>query len=370
MVDAAYDRLWPQREKLNAYTRALFALACHGSGRAEWAGVLVRNMRNGLVQDKANGTAHWGKTDFWWHWSDGGVEGTAFSLRALLAIDPQNDLIDPAMTWLVRNRRGARWTNARDTAIVVGALADYVAKRGEDRPDWTAEVRVNGELVKTLSVKPGEVFAFDGEVEVPARLLKTGRNAIEIVRRGTGVLYASAWLTFFNKEEKIPEAGNEVFIHRRYFMIADEPTLSGQYKQARKELKEGDALVSGQRVEVELRVEAKNDYEYLVIEDPKAAGLEPVDLQSGWAWNPGARPEDADSDAGSDVGVGAHRELRDEKVAFFLSRLAEGRHVLRYVLRAEIPGKFHALPARIEAMYVPEIRGNSRGYLIGVTDKK
>ena len=29
----------------------------------------------------------------YWRWSDGGVEATAFALRAMFAIDPQNKLI-------------------------------------------------------------------------------------------------------------------------------------------------------------------------------------------------------------------------------------------------------------------------------------
>ena len=38
-------------------------------------------------------------------------------------------------------------------------------------------------------------------------------------------------------------------------------------------------------VEVELDIENKNDYEYLVFEDGKAAGLEPVEIQSGYNGN-------------------------------------------------------------------------------------
>ena len=275
-------------------------------------------------------------------------------MRALLAIDPQNELIDSAMTWLTRNRRGCRWQSTRDTAIVIRALADYITVRGEDKPDWTAEVRINGELVRTLSVKPGEVFDFDGKVEAPARLLKTGENEVTITRKGSGILYASAWLTYFTREKEIPAAGNEVFIQRKLFKINNQPTLTGEYKEVREELKPGDALKSGERVEIELTIDAKNHYEYLVIEDQKAAGMEPVELQSGWDWG---------------GGVSAHREFRDEKTVFFLSRLEEGKHVLKYDLRAEIPGLFHALPARIQAMYVPEIRGNSQGREVSITDR-
>ncbi len=348
---AAHERLWPQREKLNPYTRALYALACQMSGRTERAQTLARNMMNGLVEDKANGTAHWGKERIWWRWSDGGIEATAFGLRALLAIDPQSPVVDEAMTWLVRNRRGCRWQSTRDTAIVIRALADYIKTRGEDKPDWTAEIVVNGHSVKTLKVTPETVFLFEGEVNVPMELLKTGDNEVKIVRRGSGTLYASAWLTYFTREEKIEPAGNEVFVERRFFRTEMQPTPSGVYKQVRAELKDGDVLKSGDRVEVELNLEAKNNYEYVVIEDLKAAGLEPVELQSGGA-------------GGSSLW--GHKEIRDEKTAFFIDRMPEGKHTLKYELRAEVPGVFHALPCLVHAMYVPEIRANSSNATIRI----
>jgi len=62
---------------------------------------------------------------------------------------------------------------------------------------------------------------------------------------------------------------------------------------------------------------------------------------------PASRPVDIRSGYYS----GAYRELRDEKVAFFLRDLPQGKQTLSHRLRAEIPGKFSALPAKIAAMH-------------------
>ena len=103
----AFTNLWNNRDKLNAYTRALLALSAHNYGFSEQAKTLIANLENGvkidsrpdtsIVQQGAQtsdpsvmGTAHWGEDGIYWRWSDGGVEATAFALRALLAIDPQN----------------------------------------------------------------------------------------------------------------------------------------------------------------------------------------------------------------------------------------------------------------------------------------
>jgi uncharacterized protein YfaS (alpha-2-macroglobulin family) len=111
-------------------------------------------------------------------------------------------------------------------------------------------------------------------------------------------------------------------------------------------------LKSGDLVEVELTIESKNDYEYLVFEDMKPAGFEPMLVRSGYNNND----------------MGAYMELRDEKVAFFVRWLGRGTHSVRYRMRAEIPGQFSALPTRAAAMYAPELRGNSDEIKLRVRD--
>jgi hypothetical protein len=66
------------------------------------------------------------------------------------------------------------------------------------------------------------------------------------------------------------------------------------------------------------------------------------------------------------TGSGAYMELRDGRVAFFVRRLARGKHSLTYRLRAEVPGKFSALSAN--GVYAPELRANSDEMKILITD--
>ena len=61
-------------------------------------------------------------------------------------------------------------------------------------------------------------------------------------------------------------------------------------------------------------------------------------------------------------------EFRDNRVVFFCRRLARGKHSVAYRMRAEIPGKFSALPTRAWAMYAPELKGNSDEIKLKVTD--
>jgi hypothetical protein len=397
----AYKNLWANRDQLNACTRALLALSAHSYGYGEAAKTLIENLENGVKLDskpdvsvilrgeqssqpETMATAHWGEDGIYWRWSDGGVESTAFVLRALLAIDPQNKLVEPVMNWLVKNRRGAQWSNTRDTAIVVLSMNDYLRKSGELAAEADYEISVNGSRVGGRKVGPGDVLSTQSQWIVDRQLLKSGSNEFRVSRKaGKGPLYFAVQAKFFSLEEPITAAGNELFVRRHYYRLMNKPTLLKGFVSLRLPLKDEGAVESGERVEVVVTVEAKNNYEYLVFEDLKPAGFEAVQVRSGEPLfarelksgtvdrkgykesTPNANAEEGDYTGRSRW---VYQELRDRKVALFVDKLPQGVWEIRYELRAEIPGKFHALPVLGHAMYVPEIRGNAEETRLTVTE--
>ena len=379
----AFTNLWNNRDRLNAYTRALLALAAHHYGFSDQAKILITNLENGvkidsrpdtsIVQRGAQasdpsvmGTAHWGEDGLYWRWSDGGVEATSFALRALLAIDPKNKLIEPVTNWLIKNRRGAQWSNTRDTAIVVLTLNDYLRVSGEVQPVLGYQLLVNGTAVESKQITADDALSAPSKFEISRELIRDGQNEISIVRKsGSGPLYFSAAAEFFSLEEPLKPAGNEIFVRREYFKLVNHPTLLKGFVAERVPLNDGETLKSGDRVQVVLTVEAKNNYEYLLFEDLKPGGLEAVQIRSGETMY----VREMKSDGGfTGRSRWVYQELRDRKVALFIDRLPEGVWQLTYEMRAEAPGAFHALPVLGHAMYVPEIRTNGAEARIRVVD--
>src|SRR5204863_3887073 len=294
----AFDNLWNNRDRLNAYTRSLLALSAHNFGYHDKAKTLVENLANGvkidskpdisIVQQGATtsdpsviGTAHWGEDGIYWRWSDGRVEATAFALRALLTIDPQNKLIEPVTNWLIKNRRGAQWNSTRDTAIVVLAMNDYLRVSGELKPELEYELFVNGASIAKKKISGADVFNAPSRFSIDSKLIQDA-NEIRIRRKGgSGAVYFAVEAKFFSLEEPITAAGNEIFVKREYFKLVGRPTLLKGYVYDKQPLKDGESVKSGERVETLVTIEAKNNYEYLVFEDLKPAGLEAVEVRSG-----------------------------------------------------------------------------------------
>jgi alpha-2-macroglobulin len=381
--ETAFRNLWNNRDKLNAYTRALLALAAHNYGYHAEAKTLVENLENGVKLDtqpdtsivqrgvqtsdpSVIGTAHWGEDGIYWRWSDGGVEATAFVLRALLAIDPKNKLVEPVTNWLVKNRRGSQWSNTRDTAIVVLTLNDFLRASGELQPAVGYELLVNGNSVTTKQLTADDALSAPSRFAISSELIRDGQNEIQIVRKnGSGPLYFSAEAEFFSLEEPLKPAGNEIFVHRQYYRLVNHPTLLKGFVSERLLLNDGDAVKSGDRIEVVLTVEAKNNYEYLLFEDLKPAGLEATQIRSG----DNLFIREVKSGGGfTSRSRWVYEELRDRKVAMFIDRLPQGVWQMSYEMRAEAPGTFHALPVLGHAMYVPEIRTNGAETRVRVVD--
>jgi uncharacterized protein YfaS (alpha-2-macroglobulin family) len=342
----------------------------------------IKILEQYLVQDEENQTAYLNLNNYagwcWWYWYGSEFETQAYYLKLLMRADAKSPIAPRLVKYLLNNRRHATyWNSTRDTAIVIEAFAEYLEVTGEGKPNAMVEILVDGEVQKTIEFTPENFLTVDSELVLEKDQVATGTHKIEIrktsepvtnVRDTNSPLYISAYLENFTLEDPIAKAGLEVKIERRMYKLTREPgTVSpvaggrGQavniktekYKREPISGTQSPPLESGDLIEVELLIESKNDYESLLIEDWKAAGCEPVDVRSGYNGNE----------------LGAYVEFRDERVVFFVYRLLRGKHSLTYRLRAEVPGKFSALPSKIEAMYAPELKGNSDEDKVNVTEQ-
>ncbi len=370
-----FAALYQQRGELNNYGRALLALTLHNENRHDDARTVLRNLVQFVERDDSNETA-WVRTPeaCWWFWWNNDIEANAWALKALVTIDPQNDLAPRLVKWLLNNRRnGYYWRSTRDTALVIAAMTDFMRTTGESAPDYSLTVSVDGRPMKEVKLTKENFFTFDNQVLLHGLQVKPGPHRVALAKHGQGALYYSAYLSYFTREEDVKGAGNEIFVERQYFKLvpkaekvvkpgffrtlvgAGHPASEARSASAtgRPELRDlytrvplgnGDTVTSGEKIEVVLKLTAKNTYDYLAFEDMKPAGCEPMELRSGGRW------------AG---GLCANLELRDEKVVFFIGLLEQGQHVLRYRVRAETPGRFHALPTKGFAMYAPEVKAIS-----------
>jgi len=360
------DFLYRDRTKLAVYSNAMYGIALQVQGEQEKLDMVMRNISQFLQQDDENQTAWLNLPGgYWWYWYGSEYEAHAYYLKLLARTDPKGEVARRLVKYLLNNRKHATyWNSTRDTSLCVEAMAEFIRASGEDKPEMTVKVLLDGELQKSVEITSANLFLFDNKFVLTGERVTAGSHEVELKKEGTGPLYYNGYLTNFTLEDFISKAGLEIKVNRKYYkLVKVDKTIKaagsrGQVvdqrveKYERQELANLAMLTSGDLCEIELEIDSKNDYEYLVFEDMKPAGFEPVDLRSGYNGND----------------LGAYMEFRDNRVVFFVRRLARGKHSVSYRMRAEIPGRFSALPTRAWAMYAPELRANSDEIKLQVKD--
>ncbi|MBU4122816.1 alpha-2-macroglobulin [bacterium] len=361
------DFLYRDRNHIAVYAKAMFGMALHKQQDNKRLSMIIQNIEQYLVNDDENQTAwlNLPNSSYWWYWYGSEMEAHAYYLKLLAKTEPKSVKASRLVKYLLNNRKHATyWNSTRDTAICIEAISDYLRASGEDKPDMTVEIFMDGNMQKESRISADNLFTFDNKLVLEGKAVESGKHNIEFRKKGKGSLYCNAYLTNFTLEDHIAKAGLEVKVNRTYYKLVNvEKKVKaagsrGQVlnqkveKYKREEIPNLGTLKSGDLVEIELTIESKNDYEYLVFEDMKAAGFEPVEVRSGYNGND----------------LGAYMEFRDEKVCIFVRRLARGKHSVSYRMRAEIPGRFSALPTRVYAMYAPELKGNSDEIKLNIKD--
>ena len=361
--------LYRDRIALPVYAKCLLGLEEHRKGDVARRDEVMKMISQFLKRDPENQTAFLdlGNTSYWWNWYGSEVEAHAWYLKLLTAVEPNDPDTRGLVKYLVNNRKHASyWESTRDTAFAIEAIAGYFKASGEAAPEMEVEVAMDGKSLRKVTINRENLFTFDGSLVLTGEVLATGKHEIELKKTGKGTLYANAYLEVFSLEDKLRAAGLEVKVTRHLSkLIALEkenevPDATGvvvkqQVERFRREpLVDGAKVASGDRIEVELVLESKNDYEYLLFSDAKAAGFEALEALSGYV--------------GGGAGFSAYMEPRDQTVDFFIRALPRGTNTLRYQLRAEAPGIYKALPATAEAMYAPELRANSEDFKVEITE--
>ena len=287
---------------------------------------------------------------------DNSVEATAFAMRLLARVNPNNPLLPGVAQWLMLERNGGYWWySTEQTAMVLFGLVDYLAASHELDADYTVDVLVNGASVGThhfaaADVTSGASFVLD----LDAAHLQPTRNSIQIIRRdGQGRIYWSAVGRYFSTSKKDFQAGTlNLNLTRDYFTLV--PTQKdGKIVYALKPFngtaQVGDVLAVHESI-------SGTPQRYLMVEDPIPAGAEFIANEDSYPIED--RP-------GAWYSWYTRHEYHDDHAAFFADDFNKRQEIF-YLIRIVNPGSFTVSPANVEPMYQPGISATTDSLHIDV----
>ncbi|MDF9832680.1 hypothetical protein M2103_000894 [Ereboglobus sp. PH5-5] len=376
----AYASAYAAREKLTASGRACLLAASLRWGVDESRAVLLEHLEKS-AQHTPRGV-HWGSTGGHTRAMEGAVESTALSVLTLRKIDPEHALIEPALEWLVASRHGLGWQNTRASTFAILALIRAAPPEGFGGSlvagrSMQMELLLNGKKLEGVTIPGDGLLSESVRVALPADQLVDGDNRIELRRRfaakkDSNPFYATARVSLWTNGGDVGRKTDGLLRVNRYFTTSRrQPDLGGIGNWMMIHLNENSIVRAGEEVSLRVRlskeyrgVHADETLEYVIITVPKPAGCEPLSAGNSWSglsekWDTalviGTLGNARDTSSSHRL---VYREEHDDRSVFYLDR-AVGLQELRFMMRAVTPGDFRALPVKVEAMYVPEIRANS-----------
>ena len=301
----------------------------------------------------AHFAAGYGDQDYVLLYSD--RRGDGVILDALIANEPDSDLIPKLVAGLLGGATAGRWANTQENVFILLALDRYFNTYEAVTPDFVSRAWL------------GDTFAgetqFRGRttdyklIEVPMDIVaeQTGAQNVILSKDGPGRLYYRLGMRYAPRDLNMPPYDAGFTVQRSYEAVDDLADVTRDDN--------GDWIIkAGARVRVKLTMVTPATRYHVALADPLPAGLEalnpalattatlPQERQAerssrSWWWGPWYQ----------------HQNLRDQRAEAFTTTLWEGVYDYSYIARATTPGRFVVPPAKAEEMYSPETFGRQRG---------
>ncbi|MCP4416060.1 MAG: hypothetical protein GY805_05535, partial [Chloroflexi bacterium] len=321
------------------------------------AAEIARHINNRAVETAAaaNFTTSYGDEAYLMLHSNRRTDGII--LDALIALQPDSDLIAKVVNGLLAHRTRGRWGNSQENTFILVALDQYFNTFEAETPDFVARIWL-GETYAgdhTFVGRSTERHETAVSMQTLADLIPEGEQTQDLIlsKEGIGRLYYRLGMNYAPIDLTLDPLDMGFTVLRNYEAVDDPDDVT----------QDEDGvwhIAAGARVRVKLTMVANNRRYHVALVDPLPAGLEIVNPALAVS---GSAPPDPTSETSNRYWWWGpwyqHQNMRDERAEAFTTLLWEGVYEYSYIARATTPGTFVVPPAKAEEMYSPEVFGRS-----------
>lgn len=256
-------------------------------------------------------------------WKDYRIPTQVAAIEAVKRLSPHDTkTIEGLQSWLLQEKRTQAWDTPVNTVDAVYAF--LTNEKGEIDMDklstaQTDILKVDGKRIEQPNATVGMGYV-KTVVDHPSPLTFTAEKTTE----GTswGALYAQYW----QKAGDVEAQSSGLKIKREVF-------LNGRVVDGKvAKLKVGD------KVKVRITIVADRDYDFVQVQDKRAACLEPVSQQSGYRW-------------------GCYCAPKDNVTNYYFDLMAKGEHVVETDYYMDRQGEYASGICTVQCAYSPEFAG-------------
>jgi uncharacterized protein YfaS (alpha-2-macroglobulin family) len=263
-----------------------------------------------------------------------------------------NQSIDAIKTWLILNKQTNNWETSIKTANACYALL-------LNGTEWlnqqkTVQIALGKTIIQSTDEKTEDGTGYfekriDGsKIDTTMGEIKVMTNTLQNNTKNNQPAWGAIYWQYFEDLDKIREAKSPLNIQKE--LMVEKITDKGKVLVP---IDQNNPLKVGDKVMIRMLIKTDRDMEYVHLKDMRAAGMEPVNVLSGYKWKDG---------------MGYYENTTDISSNFFISHLNKGNYVFEYPVFITHTGNFSVGIASIQCMYAPEFNSHSEGIRINVTE--
>lgn len=266
-------------------------------------------------------------------WRDYKIPTQVAAIEALKRLTPQDTItISEMQRWLLQEKRNQAWDTPLNSADAIYAFLDGNAQALA--PQQKTMLSIDGRTLETSDATAGIGY-------VKTAQQYNGEKTFTAEKTSTGTSWGAVYAQFTQPARDINDQQSGISVKRE--ILIDHSLLTTYHSP----------LKVGNRITIRITIEADRDYDFVQVQDKRAACLEPVKQLSGYDWR-----------------GGYYCAPKDYTTNYFFDCLAKGRHVIETEYYIDREGTYETGSCTAQCAYSPEFRGSTKSITINVAPNK
>ncbi len=307
-----------------------------------------------------------------WDYYETPVKNTAFLLKAFVADERNNEVLDRILRWLLASRaKDGAWGSTNNTISVIDAMTDYFVWLRENESQYELAVSLDGKELSNFSYGPQTILTQNQSSVPVADLKKDELHSVRLAKSNqnnrVNNVYYDVSLKYFLPIEQIPPRDEGFTVTRALYRLED---TEGEQPVTR--------AAVGEVLRGQLKIIVPQGRTLVAVDDYIPAGVSLINFNL--ATEDASLREQYGSGGAEDYWYQYDpkesrrlrpdlEELRDDRLFLYVESLPAGEYTYEYFVRAAVPGEFHHLPAVVSEWYFPENFGRTSGGMFTVAEE-
>ncbi|MBD8081165.1 alpha-2-macroglobulin family protein [Chryseobacterium caseinilyticum] len=311
------------------------ALIYDNYGLKDTSGKLIHYLKETSVSSETQG-AYWKKNLNDWGWYESKAVNHAGAIEALAKIAPNDiDFIEESKIWLATQKETNSWGNSRTTAEIIYIMMNSGKSWTTPEAD-KATVIWGGKEVAPQTKTTGFLKQTINSDKIDPKL-----GQVTVTKPGPGIVQGGLFWQYYEDINNAKSTETYISMTREFYKKVK--TTNGEELL---KITENSPLNVGDRLTVRMILNSDRPMQYVHLKDMRAAGLEPVDVLSGYQYK---------------NNLGYYQATKDASTNFYIYYMPKGKYVFEYDLVCNAAGSFSSGFATLQNYYAPQMNARTKG---------